>query len=85
VSLTREQRVLRASVAAYSRWSREDPRPAMKKVREGYLRKFENLVDPDRVLPEVERERRALAALNAEMRRLALISSRRRAERRQAS
>ena len=82
MSLSPEQRSLRASTAAYTRWSGEDPRPAMKQVREGYVRKFENLVDPDKALPEGERRRRATAAMRAEMRRLALISSRVRAERR---
>lgn len=85
MSLSPEQRRLRASAAAYTRWSREDTRPAMKRVRDGYLRKFEDLVDPDRTLEPGERERRATAALRAEMRRLALISSQRRATRSRAS
>jgi hypothetical protein len=81
VSLSREQRRLRASGAAYSRWSYEDPRPAMEKVREGRLAKLENRLDPDHTLNPTERRRRAKAALAAEMKLLALKSSRARARR----
>ena len=76
MSLSPEQRTLRAQIAANTRWSTEDPGPAMEKVREGFLRKFEEQVDPDRVLIPQERERRALAARRAHMQRLALKSSR---------
>ncbi len=47
----------------------------MEKVREGYLAKFEAEVDPDRVLSEGERHRRAVAAMRAHMHTLALASS----------
>lgn len=79
--LSPEQRSLRARSAAYTRWSREDPKPAMAEVRKGYFARFEEQVDPDRVLPEQERHRRAQAALHAHMARLALASSKARAKR----
>jgi hypothetical protein len=79
VSLTPQQRSLRASIAANTRWSREDPKVALAQVREGSRRKWLNEVDPDRVLPEQERNRRAEAAMRAHMQRLALLSSKARA------
>jgi hypothetical protein len=79
--LTPEQRSIRASVAANTRWSREDPRPALAKVREGWQRHWEDEVDPDRVLDPAERERRDQAALRAHMARLSLKSSRARSKR----
>lgn len=81
VSLSPEQRSLRASVAANSRWSREDPKPALKRVRGGWQRRLEAEVDPDGVLSEAERSRRAQAAMRAHMQRMALKSSRARAAR----
>jgi hypothetical protein len=50
----------------------------MERVRLGFKKKFYDAVDPDRVLPEAERERRAEAALRAHMAKLALASSRKR-------
>lgn len=79
--MTPEQRRLRSSAAALTRWSREDPAPAMAKAREGRLTKLEDQLDPDRVLSKAERRRRAKAALRADMKRLALRSSRARAAR----
>lgn len=82
MSLSPKQRRLRASGAAYTRWSREDPHPAMEKAREGRLKKLEDRLDPDHVLNPAERRRRARAALAAEMKLLALKSSRAREARR---
>lgn len=81
MSLSEEQRAMRASIAANTRWSAEDPRPAMERVREGRMRRYRERVDPDGVLSEIERERRAQALLRADMARLALRSSRVRAAR----
>lgn len=81
VSLSPEQRALRASIAANTRWSQEDPKPALAKVREGYRGKWLDQVDPDRVLPEAERNRRADAAMRAHMQRMALKSAKARAQR----
>jgi hypothetical protein len=79
-SLSPEQRTLRASIAANTRWSREDPKLALAQVREGYRKKWLDQVDPDRVLPEDERNRRARAAERAHMQALALKSSKARAK-----
>jgi hypothetical protein len=42
---------------------------------DAFLRRFEDQVDPDRILPHDERARRALAARKVHMGRLALRSS----------
>ena len=56
----------------------------MAEVRKGYFARFEDQVDPDRVLPEQERHRRAQAALKAHMARLALASAKARSKKRAA-
>lgn len=76
-----QQRILRAQIAANTRWSREDPKPAFVEVREGFIRKFEDQVDPDRTLSADERLRRAESARRAHMQSLALKSARARAKR----
>ena len=76
LSLTREQKKLRAQIAANSRWSKEDPKEGTKPARVAFERRLELEVDPDGVLPESERKRRATAAMRAHMQRLALASSR---------
>ena len=78
--LTPEQKSLRAWIAANTRWSREDPKPAMEKLRAGYQQKWIDQVDPDRLLPEAERDRRANAAMRAHMQSLALKSSKARSK-----
>jgi hypothetical protein len=80
MALTPEQRSIRASIAAHSRWSGEDPKVAMKKPRAGFEARFERQVDPDRLLSAAERKRRAKAAMRAHMARLALASSRARSK-----
>jgi hypothetical protein len=81
LSLSPEQRSLRASIAAHSRWAKEDPKVALVPVRDAFLDSFREEADPDHTLPEEERERRARALLQAHMARLALKSSRARAKR----
>ena len=73
--LTPEQRSLRARIAANTRWSREDGKPNAVRAQAGLLAKFADQVDPDRVLPEDVRLRRAEAARRAHMQRLAFMSS----------
>jgi hypothetical protein len=75
MSLSPEQRRLRAQIAANSRWSREDPRVGTARARAAWYRKFLDQVDPERILSHAERDRRAQSALRAEMQRLALRSS----------
>ena len=79
MSLSPEQRRLRAQIAANTRWSREDPRVGTARARAAWYRKFHDKVDPDRILSPAERERRATAAMRAEMQKLALRSSKARA------
>lgn len=76
MAMTPEQRRLRASAAAYARWAKEDPKDALEHTRMGFRKRFYDEVDPGRVLPQLERERRAEAALRSHMQRLALRSSR---------
>jgi len=75
MALTAEQRSQHARRAALIRWSREDPGIALVPAHEGFQRKWLDLVDADRVLPEVERQRRAARAMRAHMISLALKSS----------
>jgi hypothetical protein len=81
LSLSPEQRSLRASKAAYSRSAQYDSHELTAPARAGFDKRFLDQVDPDRVLPEAERERRAKAALKAHMKGLALASSRARSKR----
>lgn len=80
--LTPEQRQLRARLAAYSRWSREDPAPNAHRAHAGLRARLAREVDPDDTLRPAERERRIDAALRAHMTKLAYKSSRARAQRR---
>ena len=68
------ERSLRSRLAAYTRWSREDPHEAMSKVREKGEKHWLDQVDPDRELPEEERYRRVEAAKKAHYTRLSLTS-----------
>lgn len=81
MSLTPEQRTLRARIAANTRWSREDGRANAERASRGLYAKFEREVDPDGTLPPKERGRRAEAAYRAHMARLALKSSKARVAR----
>jgi hypothetical protein len=74
-TLTPEQRTQRARLAALTRWSRNDPVAGTERARRTFLERFENEVDPDRVLDPVERARRADCAKRAYFARLALKSS----------
>lgn len=82
--LTPEQRSQRARIAAFTRWSKEDPVAAAARGQAGLLRKFESQVDPDRTLPEAERLRRAECARRAHMQRLAYRSAKARTPRKGA-
>lgn len=84
MSLTPEQRSMRARIAANARWSREDPGPNTARARAGLLASFEREVDPDGILAPAERARRAECARKAHMIRMAFASSRARSARRAA-
>jgi hypothetical protein len=79
--LTPAERTLRARMGAYVVHSRYDPHQTTAPARAAFLKRFLDEVDPDRVLPEPERLRRAAAARKAYFTRLAYLSSRRRRER----
>jgi hypothetical protein len=73
---------LRGRLAAYSRWANEsDVTAATAPARRAFMSRFLLSVDPHSVLPEQERERRALAARRAYFTKLALASAKSRARR----
>ena len=73
--LTPEQRSLRARLAAHTLHSRVDPVAPTAPAREAFLARFETEVDPEGVLPEAERLRRADHARKAYFTGLALKSA----------
>lgn len=79
--LTPEQRTQRARLAAYTRWSQEDPAANAARGQAGLLARFERQVDPNNELAPAERTRRAEAARRAHMLSLAFKSSRARSKR----
>jgi hypothetical protein len=70
------QRRLRARLAAYSLHGHVDGREHTAPARAAFLDQFLHEADPDGILPEEERRRRAGNLLKAYMCRLALASSR---------
>jgi hypothetical protein len=77
LSLTPEQRAMRASIAAHTRWAKEpDPPARTATARRAFLERFEREADPDGVLDPGERTRRAEHLRRAYFTRLALASSR---------
>lgn len=80
LSLSPEQRSLRASLAAHAMHAQNDSREVTANARAAFLAKFLGEVDAATPgLPEAERIRRAEHLLRAHMKRLALASSRARA------
>jgi hypothetical protein len=68
-------RTLAARIAANTRWSKEDPTEQGRLLRAGLEEKFLRDVDPEGVLPEAERRRRADCAKRAHFQRMALASA----------
>jgi hypothetical protein len=66
---------LRARIAAYSLHALYDSRETTAAAHQSFLARFEREVDPDSSLPQDERARRARAALQAHMLRLARLSA----------
>lgn len=66
---------LRGRIGAYTTHSRHDTRETTKSARAAFVASFEHQVDPNRVLPEAERVRRAEAARRAHFARLAQRSA----------
>jgi hypothetical protein len=70
------RRSLAGKIAANSRWSEVEDRPAATAAaRNAFLSKFETQVDPEGTLPPEERARRAESARKAHFQRLALASA----------
>jgi len=62
-------------MGGYAAAARNDTRELTRPAREAFERRFLDQVDPDRVLPEAERERRARAARRAYFSALAFKSA----------
>lgn len=76
LSLTPEQRTLRARMAAHALHARiTDPSAATAPARSAFLGKFESEVDPEGVLPPDERARMAAHARKSYFLGLALKSA----------
>ena len=75
-SLTPQERVLRARLAAHTRWAQQDSREGTRKARDAFRDSFLEKVDPDHVLPEEERQRRAESLRKAHFIKMALASAR---------
>ena len=81
LSLSPEQRTLRASLAAHEMHARNDSREITANARAAFLKRFVDQVDAITPgLPEAERLRRAEHLLRAHMKRLALASSKARSK-----
>jgi len=77
LSLSPEQRSLRASLAAHAMHAKNDSREITANARAAFLKRFLDEVDTATPgLPEVERLRRAEHLFRAHMKRLSLASSR---------
>lgn len=79
--LTPAQRTLRARLGAHTLHATHDPRETTAAARRAFLGGFDRQVDPDGVLSEQERTRRAHHARKAHFTQLALRSTRARASR----
>lgn len=80
-SLTPAERSMRARMAAHVSHSRHDPKERTRAARDKFDERFINEVDPERTLPEAERNRRAASARKAYFTRLALKSAQARRQR----
>jgi len=74
--LTSEQRVMRAKIAADTRWAREPDRArATEPARRGLRAKLEREIDPDGTMPPAEVERRVDSLMRAHVTRMSLAAS----------
>ena len=72
--MTPAERSLRARLAAHSLHAQVDSRDHTEPARRAFMSRFEDEVDPNRVLSKTERQRRAEQAKKAYFTRLALRS-----------
>jgi hypothetical protein len=75
-NLTPAERSARARIGAHAQHARHDARETTKPARAAMWRRFEDQVDPGRILPEDERRRRAKHAQQEHMLRMAFRSAR---------
>lgn len=73
--LTPSERTLRARLAAHTLHGKVDSRAHTEPARKAFLDRFEREADPEGVLPELERKRRAAQLKKAYFTRLALKSA----------
>ncbi len=78
------QRTLLARLGAHAMHAQHDSKEVSQPARDAFMAGFEDKVDPDRVLPEAERKRRAAHARKAYFTKLALASAKARAARKRA-
>ena len=74
--LSSQEAALRGRIGAHALHARRDSREITARARAAFLSRFERDVDPEGVLPEAERRRRAGHARRAYFARLALKSAR---------
>jgi hypothetical protein len=80
--LTPEERKLRGRIAGYSSWEKTLDRTARtQRGRDAFRESFADKIDPDHLLPPVERAKRGEAAYKAHMARLAFKSAKARRQR----
>lgn len=75
-------RSMAARIGAHSLHAQRDPRETTAKARRTFLDHFLERVDPERTLPEAERQRRAESLRKAHFARLSLASASARRKRR---
>lgn len=75
MSLTPAERTLRARLAAHKMHSRNDSRETTAAARAAFNERWDDEVDPDRVLDPAERARRAEHARKAYFAKLAFASA----------
>lgn len=73
--MTSEERRIRARLGALTLHSKYDSRQLTASARQAFLDRFEREVDPQGILPEAERTRRATHARAAYFTRLSLLSA----------
>jgi len=78
--LTPAERSLRARMGAYAQQARYDTKQTTQAARDTFMARFEREVDPDGVLPEAERARRAEAAKKLHFQRMAWKSAKARSQ-----
>ena len=75
-TLSPAERSLRASIGGHAMHAKNDSRKTSAPARAAAEKRFLDQVDPDRVLPEAERLRRAESARKAHFTRMAYKSAR---------